>query len=892
MKKFLCVILTAIMVLSLCLPCMAEDVAPFKIKVITTGSAGNKRIVVDTTNFPIPVTEENQFVGWVLNGTVTYSGVDNYSKSVPFKNVEVLKSDVRTNATALDFKIPDGYTMCTSNAADKETVWNLTLSKPKGATGTSTPVKEEEAVLSSFKLKDGEELIIIKAEDFKDDLGRWKIVGSTSNSILSVLQGVELPEGSDLSPANTTVTIGKAGTYYVHALALDYEENQPATRHFTVALDDELMPEKAGTHKQEGWKWQLLGQKELEAGEVKVSLVDTSNFFGRCQAIALTTDKDFVGPSDKEIISVANKYAAGQKIEINVPTNKLGKSVMLFLGSPKAYVMSKEAKIDKDNETVVPFTENDRTLVPVRFISESFGAKVGWDDATQTVTVNANGKEIKMVLGKAEMTVDGKAVALDTPANTYQDRTFIPLRAMAEAINKKVFWDDRGLILISDLTFDPTSDKDLIDKAISGYGGAVIDFSVVDEDLSSFQGTIGENDYMMDYFNPAEFNERNGLVNTINKLKNGEEVTVAFFGGSITEQNGWRTKVLDWLKAQYPSAKINEVDVSLSGTGADLAACRAENDAIVYNPDLVFFEYAVNGGTSQHAEGFVRKFWKHNPTTDICFVYTLTTDHAKGYQNGIASNYEQGYEKVAEYYGIPSVSFGYTVVDLYEKGKLTLKASAPEDGKILFSIDGTHPTMDGSILYAGAVARAIATMDKHTVTEEFIHEVKEPLFKDNWEEAKAYDYTVATFDGDWYELTHNGTNYGENYPYQDASPKSYKDLFPKLMGAKTPGASFTVTFTGTTIGMLDFGGPYSGQLKVTVDGKEHGVLSRHTVYNSHIRNQYIFVDALPYGEHTVTFTLDSSIPDKTKMSDYNSRKAEYDKGEFYLSKILVVGEIK
>ena len=740
-----------------------------------------------------------------------------------------------------------------------------------------------------FKLKDGEQLIVLKADNFKSDLGRWKIKGAESNSVLSVLEGVTISQDEPLLPANTTITIDKAGTYYVHALGLDYAENQPATRHFGIALDDELLDGRGGTHKEQGWRWQLLGQKVLETGELKVSLVDTSNFFGRCQAIALTTDKDFVPPSDDELLDISNKYGVGDEFKVKeiIPVNKLGKAVMLFLGSPKTYVMGKETKVDVNNDTVVPFTENDRTLVPVRFIAESFGAKVGWDDATQTVTVEVNEKVIKMILGQAEMDVDGNKVILDTPANTYNDRTFIPLRAMVEAINKKVFWDDRGLIIISDLTFDAETDKELIEKAIDGFNGETVNFSPVKEDLSEYVNNVGDVDYMLDYFNPAEFKERNGLVNTINKLKNGEKVTVAFMGGSISEQDGWRGKALEWLKAQYPEAEIEELNLTIGGTGADLAVCRAESELIPYKPDLVFFEYAVNGGTSQNAEGLVRKLWKDNPTADICFVHTLRTDYVRNYKNNIPSEYEYAYEIVADYYGIPSVSFGYQIADFYEQGKLTLSASAPEEGKILFTKDTTHPTMEGSILYAGAVARAIATMDKHTVKSEFVHEVKEALFKDNWENAKALSYTEAQFDGNWQEFSFDGTSYGEDFPYQSGFSEFYVSLFPNFKGTKTPGSSFTVKFTGTSLGLFHFGGPFSCFLNVSVDGKEPYRISTHTGYNDHMRYQYVFIPDVPYGEHTVTFTLDSAVPDKTGLSDYNERIEEYTRTHFYLGRILV-----
>src|SRR6478609_4933012 len=49
---------------------------------------------------------------------------------------------------------------------------------------------------------------------------------------------------------------------------------------------------------------------------------------------------------------------------------------------------------------------------------------------------------------------------------------------------------------------------------------------------------------------------RNGLPNVFSKLNAGEQVRVAYLGGSITAQEGWRPKTLQWFREQFPSAKI------------------------------------------------------------------------------------------------------------------------------------------------------------------------------------------------------------------------------------------------------------------------------------------------------------------------------------------------
>ncbi len=97
------------------------------------------------------------------------------------------------------------------------------------------------------------------------------------------------------------------------------------------------------------------------------------------------------------------------------------------------------------------YTKDGRTLVPVRVISEGFNLDVNWDEASQKVTVAPN---IEMTIGSNQMKVGNKVVDLEVAPELTNGRTFLPLRAFAEdALGKKVFWDDRGLIVIGDNEF-------------------------------------------------------------------------------------------------------------------------------------------------------------------------------------------------------------------------------------------------------------------------------------------------------------------------------------------------------------------------------------------------------------------------------------------------------
>ena len=89
-----------------------------------------------------------------------------------------------------------------------------------------------------------------------------------------------------------------------------------------------------------------------------------------------------------------------------------------------------------------PFIDdNGRTQVPVRFVSEALGAEVGWEGSTKTVTISQGDKEIKIVIGKKDYTINGEKNLMDTEALLKEDRTFVPIRFVSEGLGARVDWD-------------------------------------------------------------------------------------------------------------------------------------------------------------------------------------------------------------------------------------------------------------------------------------------------------------------------------------------------------------------------------------------------------------------------------------------------------------------
>lgn len=142
--------------------------------------------------------------------------------------------------------------------------------------------------------------------------------------------------------------------------------------------------------------------------------------------------------------------------------------IVLMVGSNKSYVYGTEKQLDEQNSDVSVFVEEDRSYVPVRFISENYGGKVEWVPETQTVNISFDDRKVSLTIGKPEIYIDDEVTAIDVAPVLKNGRTFLPLRACVNALDKEVFYSN-GLILIGENadSFDETEQKsvnDIIEK--------------------------------------------------------------------------------------------------------------------------------------------------------------------------------------------------------------------------------------------------------------------------------------------------------------------------------------------------------------------------------------------------------------------------------------------
>ena len=409
-----------------------------------------------------------------------------------------------------------------------------------------------------------------------------------------------------------------------------------------------------------------------------------------------------------------------------------------------------------------------------------------------------------------------------------------------------------------------------------------------------------------------ELRARDGVGNFLAKLKTGKPVTVAYLGGSITAMNGWRNKTTDWLRSANTNSTVREINASIGGTGSDLGVFRVGHDALRERPDLLFVEFATNDSSRRpeeiwrSMEGIVRRTWKQDSSTDIIFVYTITSYMANDYLAGNCNRSASAMEQLADHYGIPSICFGPRVAKLLSEGKLAMtpkeKADAvPKDdpdrnrkikelfdkeSRILFANDGVHPGDDGHQLYLVSVSTALHTMWNMPPVNHAARLAK-PFVEDNMEAAKMVPIKPEMLSGSWRRL-----------PENDIKAKQFSRRMGEIWYARDPGDSITFKFKGSCCKIYDLLGPDGGQLWITVDGKRNRrPIPRFDSFCTYHRIATLSVYDGPDGVHEVTIEIDKDEPSRQSVAfrlqnpDSELRSPKYRGTKFWPAQILLIGDL-
>ncbi|OAM86913.1 SGNH/GDSL hydrolase family protein [Termitidicoccus mucosus] len=365
----------------------------------------------------------------------------------------------------------------------------------------------------------------------------------------------------------------------------------------------------------------------------------------------------------------------------------------------------------------------------------------------------------------------------------------------------------------------------------------------------------------------APFHARGGLPNFRAKAERGGEVRVAYLGGSITAEEGWRTLSLEFLRERFPRAKVAEIFAAAPGTGSDLGVCRLQADALRHAPDLLFVEFAVNDETARDErvlatmEGIVRQARRMRPELDICFVYTLSFRGLPDLRKGGGTRTVRVMERVAEFYGVPSVHMAATVARRLDEGSLVFGKKDGDrcgPGQVLFTRDGVHPTAEGHRVCMETLAAALPVLLGTGAPA--AHGLGEPLAADNWERATIMPVAALGRRDGWTRLPADG----RHLAHQPGL------IAPETWAAPEAGAALEFTTRGPVLGLAGMSTPDSGQFSVTVDG---GAPVTASFFDRFTRADFMRMTAWFYplplddGAHRVRVELTGARLDKAKIKD-------------------------
>jgi hypothetical protein len=143
-------------------------------------------------------------------------------------------------------------------------------------------------------------------------------------------------------------------------------------------------------------------------------------------------------PLDQSIIQLSEKYKLMER-DIKELQEKIKTEIRVTIGRKTAYVNGRTVSLD-----VPPVVVNGRTMVPVRFVGEAFGASFSWDNAQRKATYQYGDLTIEIYADKKTAMINGKSISLDTAPVIIEGRTMVPLRFVGEHMGASVEWDDRS----------------------------------------------------------------------------------------------------------------------------------------------------------------------------------------------------------------------------------------------------------------------------------------------------------------------------------------------------------------------------------------------------------------------------------------------------------------
>lgn len=329
-----------------------------------------------------------------------------------------------------------------------------------------------------------------------------------------------------------------------------------------------------------------------------------------------------------------------------------------------------------------------------------------------------------------------------------------------------------------------------------------------------------------------------------------KKARVAFLGGSITHNPGWRDSLYTYFQQTYPETNFDFINAGIPSMGSTPGAFRFERDVLKQGPvDLLFVEAAVNDFYNHRTpteitrgmEGIIRHALRVNPATSIVMMHFVDPVKMEVYRNGKVPEVIRLHEQVASHYNISTINLAKEVTDRIDAGEFDWE----NDFKDL------HPSPFGQNIYYKSIKQFLDDACEKASSNGEIDNSKLPPPLD------AYSYTNGKLVEPKQYSSVKGWEMVENWkPFENIGTRNNYVNVPMLVG-KYPGDTIRFQFEGNTAGIAIASGPDAGIIEYRIDGASWKKQDLFTQWSQQLYLPWYFTLAsgLQSGDHTLEIRL-------------------------------------
>ena len=326
------------------------------------------------------------------------------------------------------------------------------------------------------------------------------------------------------------------------------------------------------------------------------------------------------------------------------------------------------------------------------------------------------------------------------------------------------------------------------------------------------------------------------LAKVMNRARNGEDITVGFMGGSVTEgayASDYTTKsyaglTKAWWDKTFPQSDVTFVNAGIGGTSSLFGVHRVEEDLLSKEPDFVVIEYGVNDVINEtQAEAYaslVRRVLSHESQPAVLLLFVMNDD---------GSNAQSDQQPIGAYYDLPMISYRDAV---WPEVKTQQNPSGQYEWSDI-AADWVHPTDKGHAIIAELVCAYLQkTYENLSSISTEVPALPIPERPYSFENAVWYNSTNTTPEsmGSFSVYTSNGCSWKSNGNQPIVIEFTGKRVFIPLTADNAENPDVTIR--------IDGGAPFSMETMLFKGGRYAN---------------YLVFDEDTAGEHTIEITCNS-----------------------------------